>query len=141
MVDVVFYKGNDLLAKGIKWWTGGRFSHCGFLINQVLVVDTDLIHGLRVRWLTWQPEDYEVVPVKIAVHIVLCRLFANRHRKYDLIEGFRRVLPFIKDRQYLWNCAESVYDTLYPEGTERCLYPDDLYNMLKGGSYEIRRNQ
>lgn len=130
MVGVIFYRGSDPVAGVIRWWTGGRFSHCGIILWNCLVIDIDGIHGMRARFDPWRRGDTTVVPVAGDPVKLLHQLYLSRWAKYSLREGFRKKLPWIPDDKISWNCAEMVYDVLFPGGTEKCLYPDDVYEII-----------
>lgn len=128
MVEVVFLKGTDPLARTIRWWTGGVYAHCAFRLWRCLVIDTDLIHGVRARFDPWPSTDS--FSVRLEPNALLDRLYASRWVRYSLIEGLRAKLPFFPDDPNKWNCSEMVYDMLFPTGQDRCVTPDDLYQLL-----------
>lgn len=135
MVEVIFYKGSDSLSRFIKWWTGGKFSHCGIRLWGALVVDIDLIHGVRARFDPWRRKDKTCILLGGDPHQILLRLYTRRWTNYSLIEGLRAKLPFFPDDPHRWNCAEMVVDVLELAPAERCLTPDDVYNLLKGETH------
>lgn len=133
MVGAIFYKGTDPLAKAIRWWTGGTFSHCGILLWRCLVIDIDGIHGVRARFDPWRCGDVTVIPIDRDPVKLLHQLYMSRWIQYSWKEGLRKKLPWIPDDGIRWNCAEMVYDVLFPGGSDSCLYPDDVYRIMKGG--------
>lgn len=140
MVEVIFLKGRDPLSRFIMWWTGGRFCHCGIRLWRCLVIDIDLIHGVRARFDPWA-RDTLVVQVAHDPIRVLHSLYLSRWTQYSLWEGLRAKLPCFPDDPHRWNCAELVVDILSLTGPERCLTPDDVYALLtqkRRVSYETR---
>lgn len=130
MVEVVFYKGSDPLSRFIKWWTSGEFSHCGFRLWGCLVMDIDGFHGIRARFDPWRHGDLTAISVDKDPMKILQLMYMSRWVQYSWKEGLRKKLPWIKDDGIRWNCAEMVYDVLFQRGSERCLYPDDVYEIL-----------
>lgn len=130
MVEVIFLRGADPLARFIRWWTGGEFCHCGIRLWRCLVIDTDLIHGVRIRFDPWT-NDFCTVQVADDPFRVLRQLYMSRWTCYSLIEGIRAKLPIFPDDPNKWNCSEMVVDILNLSSKDKCFTPDDVYALLK----------
>lgn len=143
MIDVIFYKGpEDLLGKGIRWWTGSIYSHCELHFGSGECWSS--WPGVGTRWVQRQlrADWWDIVPVRGVDGMdgkVRAWCEGELGCKYDW-RGiyFSQVFPWGWHSNRRWFCSEACTAALqngaglYPGVKAYQQSPRRLHRLLTG---------
>lgn len=109
-MKIAFYKGKGRLMDSlIRWWTGGKYSHCELLFADGHMFSSDAWTG-GVRWNTnYDLSNWDLVeiPCTSAQERTLKAWCADlAGKKYDWLGVLWFVLPFVPESPDKWFCSE-----------------------------------
>lgn len=128
--DLIFYKGNNVLGRLIRWITNSPYSHVAMYLGDNHIVEANYFNTLRVKHLKYKRHQYDVYRVKDLNNEHYCKIdeYIKIHvnSKYDYRELLRILFPFmrIKDNLSKLICSEFIYDCFNYAGI--CLLDNDI---------------
>ena len=142
-IQILFLHKADWLGRLIQKLSNGNMTHCGIVINDLCLVDTNFGRDFGVRFIPWNSCDYELITLNL------------RHVQYEeAIDWIREHegIPYDNWNNVWWllgkksngvaklNCTESVVEFLCDISflnkiyLEMNLSPSELYEILKSKS-------
>jgi hypothetical protein len=135
-MKIAFYKGTrpfpqSLFNQGVRWWTGGIYSHCELVFSDNISASSSFIdHGVRFKkieyddcWDFLDLKDFDELSAR-------CWFQIHVYEKYDLLN----LLGFIWRRKdgssKKWTCSEACASALKIHEPWR-YDPNTLYSTLK----------
>ena len=136
-IKIVFKKGTDFYSFLIRLFTGGHYTHCGIVIDDILY-QAQTLKGVYCE--NWIP-NFNWTVKNIDVEI----LFGNKAKNflkseigcgYDWFGVLHFVLPFLKPSKKRWFCSELAAETLVKAGflskKKVSFYsPQSLFNCIE----------
>lgn len=117
--DIIFYKGNSIISKTIRYFTVSTYSHVGLVLDDLHIVEIDWKFPLKIRHLQYKSNNYDVYRVKVLTNTqkekMLEFISLKLNTEYDHWENFRFLLwkyfkIKTKDDIDKFNCIEFVVD-------------------------------
>lgn len=137
-ISVVFLYGTSLLSRLVRFFSRGRFSHCGFKISNSLI-DIDAFRSVEVSLFHYKENEYEEIEYELTLEQyrkLKSYINSNKNKEYDYIELVRYFFSFIPDDRRKKNCVEFVIDGLKKidilDIENKSYSPEQLYKILKG---------
>ena len=142
-LQILFLKKNDFVGNLVKKVSNGIYSHCAFLIDGIMIADTDFTRDFGFRFLPWNLEEFDTVELNIKdaqKQEIIEWIQLHNGYKYDNNENWSFVLKKYfktKENPHKLNCVESVLECLCDSGFLNVVYktelfsPSELYEILK----------
>jgi uncharacterized protein YycO len=117
--DLLFYKGNSIVSKVIKYFTGSTYSHVGLVLDGLHIVEIDWKFPLKIRHLKYNSRNYDIYRIDNLNEKQKEKMleFVNfkLNTEYDHWENIRFLLwKFFKiktkDDIDKFNCIEFIVD-------------------------------
>jgi hypothetical protein len=139
-MKIVFYKGTrpfpqSLFNVGVRWWTGGIYSHCEIIFSNGLSASSSFIDGgVRFKTIDYDDKNWDFLQLKQENETKVMQWFVDHeNQKYDVLNLFgfiwRRKDGFDKK----WTCSEACASALGLKEPWR-YDPNSLYSVLKSVS-------
>jgi len=117
--DLIFYRGNGLISKSIRFLSNSKYSHIGLILDKFHVLEIDWKYKSKIRHISYKKENYDVYEYVGLTNLQKYKIINYTYniigRKYSHYENFRTLL-------YLWlriklsddtqhqNCVELTVD-------------------------------
>ena len=136
-MKIAFYKGTrpfpqSLFNMGVRWWTGGIYSHCEIVFSDGLSASSSFIdQGVRFKRIEYgEDNQWDILNLDQFDEAVTRQWFIDHeHEKYDVLN----LLGFLWKRRdgskKKWTCSEACASALGLEEPWR-YDPNSLYSML-----------
>lgn len=121
-MNIVFYRGSDIIDRTILFFSRGGYSHCGILLNDGTVIDAKPFSNVKRR-----PDIYDGAKLGTEIHIYnipstsqqdrIIEDFLNKQigKSYDymLVLGFLLYTSELnRKKRNKWICSELVFAAL-----------------------------
>lgn len=138
-MKLYFYKGKGkLFDKLIRWWTGGKYSHCELQFSDGISFSADAWEN-RVRFevIHYNPANWDCVDVKLtAKEEIAVRAFCDSQegKGYDWLGIIGFIFPLVVEDPLRWFCSEVCVEALKMVGklkgvASRTVHPSSLARM------------
>ena len=136
-MKIVFSFSNGFYAYIIKLVTGGKYTHCGIVIDGY-VYESEIFKGViktKYNPFDWY-ENIEIKISKIKTYKIQKFLESELGSGYDYLGALRFVFSFLKPSKNKWFCSELCIETLnkirfFSKNKKPALYsPSVLYKIL-----------
>jgi len=116
--NILFYSGNSIFSKVVKWITNSQFSHCSIVIDKYHIVEISWNYKLKIRHLHYKDNEFVIKRYinelseeqkQLMYEFIIDKL----NTEYDIIQTvgylFKKIfgVKVINDRE-LYNCSEFV---------------------------------
>jgi hypothetical protein len=134
--DIVFVRGTSLIAKIVRFFDKGRFSHVAIAVNEHEVIETNW--NMKSKIVKFHYEDYEVVHLNLTDFQRQCiPVIAKKleGRQYDYLQVIGYIFNSRLNNPRHLICSELVYNILSEVGfindvNLRDITPNELYEFL-----------
>lgn len=138
---IAFYKSNyRWWSRLIKWWTGGKYSHCEFYDGKQLIgiSNEQMVRKLRQPLNMQKWDIYELQGLK-NIHEVIENFYnKTQGKKYDwkgiiyscIFNRRKHNVDKYTCSEYVMECLDKEYNLILPKNYIMIL-PCDLYDVLR----------
>lgn len=135
-MKIAFYKGTrpfpqSIFNKGVRWWTGGIYSHCEIIFSDGMSASSSFLDGgVRFKQINYDNNHWDFIDLDKNIEPI-ARAFFKDHEgdKYDVLN----LLGFIWRRKdgsdKKWTCSEACASALGLKDPWR-YDPNTLHSIL-----------
>jgi hypothetical protein len=139
-IQILFLHKRDLLGRIIQFLSKGEQTHCGIVVNDFLLADTNFGRRFGIRFIPWRRDDYELIELKltsIQYENAINWIHLHEGTPYDNLNNILWLLGKKSNGTIKLNCTESVISFLCDIGflnhafRNYNLSPTQLYTLLE----------
>lgn len=136
-MKIAFYKGTrpfpqGIFNMGVRWWTGGPYSHCEIIFSSGISASSSFIDGgVRFKQIAYDNDRWDFIDLnKNLEHFVRDWFDNHAGEKYDVLNLFGFIWRRKDGSRKKWTCSEACAAAWGLEEPWR-YDPNSLYYILK----------
>lgn len=139
-IQILFLHKRDWLGKLIQKLSHGDKTHCGIVLNNFTIADTNFGRNFGIRFIPWNKCDYELLTINLRhAQYEEATEWIQSHVgiEYDNINNILWLMGKKSNGGKEMNCVESIVEFLCDIGylpqfyRDENLSPTQLYHILK----------
>jgi hypothetical protein len=126
--NILFYKGDSILGRLIKYVTKGKYSHCVFLLDQFHCLETSWNNPSVIKHFDYRYKDYDIYRLNVELNenqkqLILKYITEHIEVGYDFIFLISRLFHIVFGTKILNSkrtvtCDELIYDAFKNAGIQ-----------------------